>query len=287
MTAGRNWLRATVAAVATAALILPAAGCGAKQNNQGAGATTGAGGDGQIGGAPTTVATGDPTGSPTTGSGGSGSGGSGGSGSGSGGSGSGGSGGQPAPTYPAAAKDYALAFLKAAGARNATRVDQLSTSAVAVQIRTTPIPNSTWTYTSCQTAAGISECTFYDANGNVVTVTLNVSQLGHPTAVTGAVLDKLEFPKDRVGYGHAFLNAWRNGNKAAMRAFAALSAINAVTPQTEPVGIQACEVSGGAVTYYGLPAGDAFNVTFTFNASRLGRPGAITGVIKPSRACGS
>lgn len=43
----------------------------------------------------------------------------------------------------------------------------------------------------------------------------------------------------------------------------------------------------GGITYYGLPAGDPFRVTLTFDRSRLGRAGAITGVITPALDCGT
>jgi hypothetical protein len=196
-----TWRRRALAAVALATLALT--GCGSKDpgtpssSNQ-----TPSGGSGELGGAPSASATGG-GGATTTSGGGSG----------------GGGGGNAAPTYPKDAKAYTQELLKAMAKPDYTRISQLAVQAAVQQVKdsingTGGNPNSSWPYVNC-TAAGASatSCVARNNNGDQLTVGLNNTQLGFPTAVTEALLDRTTYPNDPGNYVTGLLDGAAKGNQ--------------------------------------------------------------------------
>ena len=207
--AGTHIWRRRAAAMALVVLAgIPVAACGGKGNTNtpSTGATTNPGDAGVGGGS------GDGAGvtpSATTGSGPT--------------KGTGGGGGG-APTYPKDARTYAQAAIKAWMARDYTRLGQLATAAAVQQVKDSVtyggLPSNSWHFISCEGAAGSSYCTFINDNGDVTHVRLANPVLGAPQAVNELPLERTEYPHNAASYVGAFLNAWQNGNRYRMLAYA-------------------------------------------------------------------
>ena len=205
MVGSTTWRRRTLAAVAIAVSALASTGCGGKDEPPPA-TTTGAG-DSVIGGAPAGAAT--PTaGSSATNSG--------------SGAGTGGGGSTSAPSFPKDAKAYVQELLKAMAKPDYARIGQLGTAAVLQQIKdsvsTGGNPNSQWPYLTCtpNTGANQSTCVARNSHGDELTVKINQLQLGHPTAVTEAPLERTTYPSSPVEYVGGLLSAYDEGNQQRM-----------------------------------------------------------------------
>lgn len=199
--AGITWRQrvAVAAAGATAMLALTACGDNATPTTNPT-PTNG----GQLGGAPTESATptapATPTSTATNG----------------GGNGGGGTG---SPTYPKAAKDYAVAFMKAWSFKDYNRVGQLGVSSMVQQAKDSNngngAPNSGWVMYSCSSVQSDNTvgCTVRNTHGDDARVTMNALQLGFPTAVTMVLLERTEYPSTPADYIAALLNAKDQDNR--------------------------------------------------------------------------
>lgn len=190
--------------------------------------------------------------------------------------------------YPATAKGYAQALLSAWAAKNTGRLDQLAVQPAVQQIKDNGQPDAHWTYISCavlDTAA--TECLFRNAHGDEVRVKLTTAQLGHPTAVTEALLDKTTYPSDPAGYVGAFVDAWRNGNLQRMTRLAdsTLTAYFKNKPVPGGTTVSGTDNTAGhtKITISEVPAS---GTQWTFNVTNqyLGKAHAIAGLCDPGCA---
>lgn len=186
-----------------------------------------------------------------------------------------------AAAYPHGAKAYAQALLKAWNRKDQARLAQLATAAAVQQIKdsvqTGGLPNPNWQYVSCEGATGSTYCTFRNDNGDQTVIRLENSQLGHPTAVTEAPLDRTVFAADAVTYVANFIGAWQHGNTARMKAYATNAVIRAL-PGTPPSAYSPCSTAAAGSTYVriqGLSDSSGYNQTFRVLDTTLGHPHAI------------
>lgn len=191
-------------------------------------------------------------------------------------------GGDTGPTYPGNAKDYTKALLQAWSAKNTSRINQLANQGAALQIGGMGTPNGEWnTYVSCNPdGSGYTKCIYRNVHGDEATIRLQNSQIGHPTAVTEALLDKTQYPNDAAGYAQAFWGAWSHGNTDRMRRLSnSGSVVSFFNGKEKPTGATAYPTDAGQyvnVRMEGLPAG-AFTYTLKVQKSLLGKPSAIVG----------
>lgn len=144
-------------------------------------------------------------------------------------------GGQNAPTYPSSAKSYAQSLLSAWGSKNFTRLDQLAIQSAVQQVKDNGYPDKNWTYISCSTPdSTYSECLFRNAHGDEVVVKMTTTQLGHPTAVTEALLSKTTYSNSAGDYVGAFIYAWQQGNTQRMTRLATSTVTNYFKGKTAP-----------------------------------------------------
>jgi hypothetical protein len=194
-----RWHRRALAGAAVLLTVLGPVGCGGK-DTPGAGGTPTATGDGQLGGAPSSTATTGATGGPATS----------------------GTSGNSGPVYPKGARSYAQELLKAWGNKDYGRIGLLADQATLVQIRDSVnamgVPNTNWTYISCvpDSSTNRTACEFHNANGDKTVIQINNAQLGAPTAVVKADLDRTAMSTDVVTYVQFFTNAWADGNYERM-----------------------------------------------------------------------
>jgi hypothetical protein len=123
-----------------------------------------------------------------------------------------------APTYPKDAKSYSLELLKAWGQKDYNRLGQLAIQSAVQQIRDSVtfggVPNTQWTYISCGPDTSNSTiCIFRNAHGDQTAIKLTNTQLGFPTAVTEAPLERTVYPGDPVSYVSELFTAQSNGNQ--------------------------------------------------------------------------
>src|SRR5258706_14587238 len=282
MAGSTTWRRRALAAAAIAVTALALAACGGKGATTNAGSTSGADsvGDSVLGGAPGSSsppgAAGSGGATPTTGN--------------AGGSGSGSSNGTVnAPTFPKDAKAYVQELVKAMAKPDYTRISQLAVQSAVQQIKDNITsggnPNSQWPYLNCvaNTGPNQSTCVARHANGDELTVKLNQTQLGFPTAVTEAPLNRTTYPGDPGSYAVAFMTAWRDGNQQRMGRLssdtiktyfigqgAALSASTQYPPEAAGTGYV-------KVQFTGLVSDSGRDYTFKIPTSPGGKANGIKG----------
>ncbi|NUT35985.1 MAG: hypothetical protein HOV79_23265 [Hamadaea sp.] len=145
-------------------------------------------------------------------------------------------GGTTTVTYPTTPKAYAQALLSAWGSKNSSRIDQLATQAAVQQIKDNGYPNATWTYIACDASGDTTSCLFRNAHGDECRITLNTIQIGHPTAVTEALLSKTTYPTTTSDYVSTFINAWRQGNTQRMTRLANSTVTSGLKGKSAPEG---------------------------------------------------
>lgn len=191
-------------------------------------------------------------------------------------------GGSATVTYPTTAKAYAQALLSAWGSKNSSRIDQLATQSAVQQIKDNGYPNSQWTYINCDASGDTTSCLFRNAHGDECTVTLNTIQIGHPTAVTEALLSKTTYPSATGDYVNAFINAWRQGNTQRMTRLANSTVTSSLKGKSAPDGVQIGDYAAGRVRVDLLPAGSGPSFYVEIDPGLLGKAHAISGVIPAS-----
>jgi hypothetical protein len=208
MAGSRTWRRRALAAAAIAVTTLALGACGGKDNT----AQTGNAGTGDsvIGGAPSESATLGAAASAGS------------NGNGGGGSGSGSGTANSAPIYPKDAKGYVQELLKAMAKPDYARISQLAVQSATQQIKENVTsggnPNSQWPYVACTTDTGANQstCVARNSHGDELTVKVNQSQLGFPTAVTEAPLERTTYPSTPGDYVGALLFSYEKGNQQRM-----------------------------------------------------------------------
>jgi hypothetical protein len=205
--------RLAAAAIAVTALTLT--GCGGGGDNPAPAGTGTTSGDAAIGGAPASASAGAPGASSTGG-------GSNGSGGGSGGSGGSGSTPGSGGGYPKDAKGYVQELVKAMAKPDYVRISQLAVQSAVQQIKDSVTaggnPNTQWPYVACtaNTGPNQSTCVARNTHGDQLTVKLNQLQLGFPTAVLEAPLDRTTYPNNPGDYANAVVYAYVQGNQQRM-----------------------------------------------------------------------
>jgi hypothetical protein len=197
------WRRRLLAVGAAGITALALAACGSGTNPPAPAETTHTG-DSFIGAAPS----GAPSATST------------GSGGGNNSGGGNGGGGNNTPTYPKDAKSYALAFLQALAQGDQNRLKSLGVNGAVAQVTDGFYNNlnANWAYQSCgpdpnnPSDANEIACVYINDNGDIMTVTMNKSQLGGAAAVLSALLDKTTYPSDISGYVTELFTAFQNGN---------------------------------------------------------------------------
>jgi hypothetical protein len=200
------WRRRVLAGAALV-LTMTAAACGSGGNHPTSASTTTHPANSVIGGSPSSAPSAENTGTGGNGGGG-----------GSSGGGSGG-GGSTTPTYPSDAKSYGLAFLQAMGQHDSSRLTVLAVQSVVGQVADNYYNvNTQWTNRSCgqdpNDPANPTKiaCVYDNANGDEITLGLNKTQLGAPTAVLTASLEKTTYPTDPTSYVQGLFSAYQSGN---------------------------------------------------------------------------
>lgn len=88
-----------------------------------------------------------------------------------------------APRYPASARDYAWAVVRAWVAKELDRLGELTTPQVHEQLIEIPGPPDTdWALQRCDGAAGSQYCRFINADGDVLTLRVSSALLGSARA---------------------------------------------------------------------------------------------------------
>jgi hypothetical protein len=210
-----------------------------------------------------------------------------------GGGGTGTGGGTQAPTYPSDAKTYGLEFLKAWGAKNNSRMVQLSSSNTASYVTSQyGNPNAQWTNYNCVPDPTYATCTYINATGDTTRVMVQNLVLGKPNAISSVTYERTDIPKDAPGYAQNFTSAWGTGpgaqsNFALMFVYSNATVVSQISGLSKyPNGTQAqpaapCPgaASKTCVEMYALPIGSRKSIYFIMDMSKVsqGKPGGITG----------
>lgn len=187
--------------------------------------------------------------------------------------------GSSTPTFPKSAKDYGLAALAAWASGSKSKLDLYAVQAAVSQFMGHGKPNSQWATINCSAAgSGRTACDYRNAHGDDTKLTMEDTQLGHPTAVVDVFVNRTAYPTDAAGYVGFFMAAWGDDNKQRMTRFSSSSIANMFTGKTPPTGSQTEATQNGStwtVRVTGLPLGSG-NWTFTVNGGKLGGGNAIT-----------
>lgn len=189
-------------------------------------------------------------------------------------------GGQQAPTYPSSAKDYGIATLTAWAGGNKSRLDQLAAQPAVMQLASHQVGSNQWTTVNCSTpTSGYTMCKYRNGHGDEVEVTMQNSQLGHPTATSEALVDKTVFPSAATQYVSTFMNAWSEGNTQRMTRLSGSSVVSGLAGKSPPSSGSTNSATQNGSTWTvvasGLPVGEP-SYAFTLTGSKLGSANAIT-----------
>ncbi len=162
-----------------------------------------------------------------------------------GGSGNNGGGGNSGPTYPNDAKSYGLAFLQAVSSGDKDRIKALAVNGAVAQVSDGFYNNlnGQWTYRSCGPDSNDpgdqnkTSCVYDNGVGDEMIVEMNKLQLGAPTAVMSAQLDKTTYPSSPGDYVGELMSAYQNGNNNRVIRLSSGSVKGKLT----------CNLSGGAM----------------------------------------
>ena len=203
------WRRRALAGAVVAIAALGPAACGSKSPGTPSSNPTTPQGDSFIGGA----LSGTPTAT---------SGNDGGSGGGGNSGGGGGGGSTSTPSFPNDAKSYGLVFLQAMGQHDSARLNLLAVRSVVSQVADSFYNvNTQWANRSCgqdpndPANSNKTACVYDNAHGDEITLVLSKTQLGAPTAVLEASLDKTTYPSDPTSYVTQLYGVTRTATPAA------------------------------------------------------------------------
>jgi hypothetical protein len=148
-------------------------------------------------------------------------------------------------------------------------------------------PNSTWTYISCRPGdTGFTICVFRNAHGDETAITMNDTQIGFPTAVTEAPLERTRYAASTNDYVSAFIYAWQQGNQQRMARYSSTSTKDYFIGQGDALVAyildQPVDIGGGHVTVQindtSFVGGQNYVVTIA--SGSLGKANAIKGYCK-------
>lgn len=119
--------------------------------------------------------------------------------------------------YPATVAEYAEATVAAWAAPDLIRLADLTTDDVHARIVEFPgPPDLEWTFIHCQEDAVPAVCTFHNADGDHLWLTVAPELLAQPYAVVAVELEVTPYAEDPREYVEAFVTAWQLGNPPRM-----------------------------------------------------------------------
>ncbi|WP_157545983.1 hypothetical protein [Hamadaea tsunoensis] len=181
-------------------------------------------------------------------------------------------------TFPTTAKAYGSALLSAYASGSSSHVEQLAVQGAVLQLKDWKNLDTHWTYISCDTDGGAPRCLYRNNNGDEAQLRFNESQLGHPTAVTEALINPTTYANNAADYANAFVYAWQQGNKQRMARYSSSSIASHYSGKNAPNGITSTSTTeaDGIVTVT-LSTSDSGPVILKVKSSLSGKAHAITG----------
>ncbi len=128
------------------------------------------------------------------------------------------------PPYPS---DYPAAILSAWAAHNATLLALLTSDHPAI-LNIPGHPDQHWTAIGCDGAAGSNYCSYYNNNGDEITIRLGNEAIAEHHWHAGSLQfwDPMTYPTDATAYADTFVKAWIAGNKKRMQLLSTTSVTN-------------------------------------------------------------
>ncbi len=123
------------------------------------------------------------------------------------------------PTLPAYPSDYPGAIMTAWGGNDASYLTLLTNPSVAHQLlHDLADTDKHWTHITDEGAMGSGYATYYNQDGDEITLRMVNDQLSQHHWHAGSVQswDPMTYPNDETAYVKAFMNAWVNGNRTRM-----------------------------------------------------------------------
>lgn len=189
----------------------------------------------------------------------------------------------PGPTLPSAAvgfpirsQEYAEAAVIAVAAPDLRRLAELVTPQVRRELINLPgPPDPRWTFLDCQSDDRSSDCSFYNVDGDQLTVRVLHSKLGGPQAATAVEFAATVYPTDGPAYVTEFVTAWQVGNLARMDVLARPAVVSLFhqLPASPVAGYD--ELAGSADRCLVRVATAGQTMLLYVSEGRLGEPQAI------------
>lgn len=179
--------------------------------------------------------------------------------------------------FPKTARAYAESVLAAWKQHQLEWLGDLTTPQVQEQIIEIPgPPNQSWTYHTCNGAAGSTFCEFFNANGDAIVLRVTNSLLGKAHAVAGVTFQPTTYPNNAEDYVKAFIKAWQDGNRPRMLALANQNEVDYFTHYTPPENYSTCGEGAMGSTYVRVYNSDGLNYTIRVVNQFLGQKHAIS-----------
>lgn len=127
-----------------------------------------------------------------------------------------------------------------------------------------------------QAGDGRSDCSFANADGDLLVLTIDHALLGEPGAAVAVSFDAIDFPDDPAAYVSAFVDAWDGGNRTRMARLATSDVVAVwarLAPDPDAAVTPAPPADGPMVTVV-VSLTDT-EVAHQVDSSRLGGPQAI------------
>lgn len=183
---------------------------------------------------------------------------------------------QGTTAYPATVAEYAEATVAAWAAPDLIRLAELTAADVHTRIVEFPgPPDLDWAIIGCEAEAVPAVCTFHNATGDQLWLTVDPDLVTRPYAVVDVELEVTPYPKDPRKYVEAFVAAWQVGNPPRMDNLAvpaAADVLRQLPPEPEP-GYRVRNADQDQITVVIVLAGVEVRTTLT--AALLGEPEAI------------
>ena len=131
---------------------------------------------------------------------------------------------------------FAAQFMKAWLDCDTAGVTSLTTSAAYAEVVKIGVPklDMTWSFVSCDGAAGSSYCTYRNKLGSDLILRLQNDATSH--AVTEVKLDPTVYYTDPLKYAKEFLDAFVNHNKPRMVTLSSQSIVDGIVADAPPAG---------------------------------------------------
>jgi hypothetical protein len=185
-------------------------------------------------------------------------------------------------SFPKDAKAYAQATLTAYLDRQDTRLAQLAGSGAVHSLAEIPGPaDRHWHYHACSGPQTIT-CTFFNNDGDELTMDLDATSLGRAHAVQQAAYQQTEYPTAANLYVSAYLQAWVDGNTYRMAKLATAAVTAALAKTKKPSGWSYADDGTAGHTHVRVTDSYGFDRTFDVTNQLLGSTHAITALCDPT-----